>query len=126
MIMDDVRVGDEQRLGDQGSALWRIGFECFDWERTVMLGSAIGGIQRSLEDCITYAKQREAFGKPIAHFQPIAHKLAEMRIRLETARLTLRHAAWRKDSGRTSPWSAPGVTPSCRAWAGGRRRSRRW
>jgi alkylation response protein AidB-like acyl-CoA dehydrogenase len=87
MIMEDVRVGDEQRLGPEGSALWAVGFECFDWERTVMLGSAIGGMERTLHDCIAYAKQREAFGKPIAHFQSIAHKLAEMKIRLETARL---------------------------------------
>jgi alkylation response protein AidB-like acyl-CoA dehydrogenase len=100
MIMEDVRVGDEQRLGEEGSALWKIGFECFDWERTVMLGSAVGGMERTLEDCITYAKQREAFGKPIAHFQSIAHKLAEMKIRLETARLTLRYAAWLKDQGK--------------------------
>jgi alkylation response protein AidB-like acyl-CoA dehydrogenase len=100
MIMEDVRVGDEQRLGGEGTALWAIGFECFDWERTVMLGSAIGGMHRTLDDAIAYAKQREAFGKPIAHFQSIAHKLADMKIRLETARLTLRYAAWLKDQGR--------------------------
>jgi alkylation response protein AidB-like acyl-CoA dehydrogenase len=99
MIMEDVRVGDEQRLGPEGSALWAVGFECFDWERTVMLGSAIGGMERTLHDCIAYAKQREAFGKPIAHFQSIAHKLAEMKIRLETARHALRHGAWLKDEG---------------------------
>ena len=100
MILTDCRVGDEQRLGDEGSALWKIGFECFDWERTVMIASAIGGMQRTLEDTIGYTKQRHAFGKPIAHFQAVAHKLAEMKIRLETARLLLRHAAWLKDQGR--------------------------
>ena len=100
MIMEDVRVGDEQRLGDEGTALWKIGFECFDWERTVMLGSAIGGMDRTLRESLAYAKQREAFGKPIAHFQAIAHKLADMKIRLETARLTLRYAAWLKDQGK--------------------------
>ncbi|HVM18953.1 MAG TPA: acyl-CoA dehydrogenase family protein [Egibacteraceae bacterium] len=99
MVMTDVRVGDEQRLGEQGTALWRIAFECFDWERTVMIASAIGGMERTLHDCIAYAKQREAFGKPIAHFQAIAHKLADMKIRLESARLMLRHAAWLKDRG---------------------------
>jgi alkylation response protein AidB-like acyl-CoA dehydrogenase len=99
MIMDDVRVTDEQRLGEEGSALWKVGFECFDWERTVMIASAVGGMQAGLEECIAYAKQREAFGKPIAHHQAIAHKLADMKIRLETARLTLRHAAWLKDQG---------------------------
>jgi alkylation response protein AidB-like acyl-CoA dehydrogenase len=100
MIMDDVRVGDEQRLGEEGSALWKVAFECFDWERTVMIASAIGGMARSLDDCLAYAKQREAFGKPIAHFQAIAHKLADMKIRLESSRLMLRHAAWLKDQGR--------------------------
>ena len=100
MIMTDVRVGDEQRLGEEGSALWKIGFECFDWERTVMIASAIGGMARTLDDCLAYAKQREAFGKPIAHFQAIAHKLAEMKIRLESSRLMLRNAAWLKDQGR--------------------------
>ncbi len=99
MIMADVRVGDEQRLGEEGSALWKVAFECFDWERTVMIASAIGGMARTLDDCIAYAKQRQAFGKPIAHFQAIAHKLAEMKIRLESSRLMLRSAAWRKDQG---------------------------
>lgn len=97
MIMVDVRVPDSQRLGDEGTALWQVAFECFDWERTVMLGSAIGGMDRQLADCLIYAKQREAFGKPIAAYQAISHKLADMKIRLETARLALRYAAWLKD-----------------------------
>lgn len=99
MVMVDVRVPDSQRLGPIGKAQWAIGFECFAWERTVMLGSAIGGMQRGLEEAITYAKQREAFGKPIAHFQTIAHKLADMKINLESARLMLRYGAWKKDNG---------------------------
>ena len=100
MVLEDVRVGDEQRLGEEGSALWKVGFECFDWERTVMIASAIGGMQRGLEECIAYAKQRHAFGKPIAAYQAVSHKLADMKIRLETSRLLLRYAAWLKDRGR--------------------------
>jgi len=100
MVMADVRVGDEQRLGAEGAALWSIAFECFDWERVVMLGSSIGGMQRTLDDAVRYAKQREAFGKPIAQFQAVAHKLADMKIRLETSRLMLRYAAWLKDQGK--------------------------
>ena len=100
MVLEDVRVTDEQRLGDEGTALWNVAFECFDWERTVMIASAIGGMTRSLQESIKYAKQREAFGKPIAHFQAIAHKLADMKIRLETSRLLLRNAAWLKDQGK--------------------------
>ena len=100
MIMEDVRVPDSQRLGDEGSALWKVAFECFDWERTVMIASGIGGMQASLERCVQYAKEREAFGKPIGKHQAVAHKLAEMKIRLETSRLTLRNAAWLKDQGK--------------------------
>lgn len=100
MIMTDVRVPDSQRLGDEGTALWQVAFECFDWERTVMLGSAIGGMDRQLADCLAYATEREAFGKPIAAYQAISHKLADMKIRLETARLALRYAAWLKDEGK--------------------------
>lgn len=100
MIMSDVWVPDSQRLGDEGTALWQVAFECFDWERTVMLGSAIGGMDRQLADCLAYATERESFGKPIAAYQAISHKLADMKIRLETARLALRYAAWLKDEGK--------------------------
>jgi alkylation response protein AidB-like acyl-CoA dehydrogenase len=100
MIMEDVRVGDEQRLGEEGSALWRIGFECFDWERTVMIASAVGGMAAGLEESVAYAQQRHAFGQPIGRYQAVSHKLADMKIRLETARLALRYAAWLKDQGR--------------------------
>ncbi len=100
MVLAGVRVGDEQRLGDEGTALWKVAFECFDWERTVMMGSAVGGMARTLDDCIDYAQQRRAFGRPIGEHQAIAHKLADMKIRLETARLALRHATWLKDQGR--------------------------
>jgi alkylation response protein AidB-like acyl-CoA dehydrogenase len=100
MVMDDCRVDHSQMLGEEGSALWKIGFESFDWERTVMIGSAIGGMARSLDDSIVYAKQRESFGKPIAKHQAVAHKIAEMKVRLETARLMQRYAAWLKDQGK--------------------------
>ena len=100
MVLTDVRVPDSRRLGEEGAALWAVGFECFDWERTVMLGSAIGGMTRGLEDAIAYAREREAFGRPIARYQAVSHKLADMKIRLETARLYLRYAAWLKDQGR--------------------------
>ena len=100
MVMEDVRVGDDAVLGTPGTAQWSIGFECFSWERTVMLGSAIGGMERGLDDTIAYAKQREAFGKPIAHFQAIQHKFADMKINLESSRLMLRYGAWLKDQGR--------------------------
>ena len=97
--LSDVRVPQAAVLGVAEEALWRIAFECFDWERTVMLGGGVGGMQATLEDTITYAKAREQFGRPIAHHQVIAHKLADMKINLETVRMAVYRAASLKDAG---------------------------
>lgn len=96
----DCRVPANAVLGVEGEALWRIAFECFDWERTVMMASAIGGMQSTLNMALRYAKEREQFGRPIAQFQAIAHKLAEMKVRLEACRTAVYRAAWLKQEGR--------------------------
>ncbi len=100
LFLDDVELPESAILGDEGSALWQVAFECFDWERTCMIASVIGGMERTLDDSITYAKEREAFGRSIGRFGAIQEKLADMRIRLEAARLLQRKAAWLKDQGR--------------------------
>jgi alkylation response protein AidB-like acyl-CoA dehydrogenase len=99
IVLTDCRVPDDARLGPEGEALWRIAFECFDWERTVMMASVVGGMQATLDEAVGYAKAREQFGKPIAHFQAIAHKLAEMKINLEVCRTAVYRAAYLKQIG---------------------------
>ncbi len=99
LSFDDVEVHESDILGHEGTALWAVGFECFDWERCCMIASAVGGMRRELEECVRYAKEREAFGKPIGRFGAIQHKVAQMRIRLEAAKLLQRQAAWLKDNG---------------------------
>jgi acyl-CoA dehydrogenase len=96
---DDCRVPNENMLGPEGSALWAVAFECFDWERTVMIASSIGGMKASLDAAVAYAKERVAFGKPLAHQQAIQHKLADMKTQLDAARLLLYRAAWLKQQG---------------------------
>jgi alkylation response protein AidB-like acyl-CoA dehydrogenase len=96
---DDCRVPSEAMLGDEGSALWQVAFECFDWERTVMIASSIGGMKASLDAAIAYSKERVAFGKPIARQQAIQHKIAEMKAYYDAARLVLYKAAWLKQNG---------------------------
>ena len=97
--LEDCRVPQEWMLGPEGEALWRIAFECFDWERTVMVASAAGGMKSLLDKTIAYAKERKQFGKPIASFQAIAHKLADMKINYEVARTAIYRAAWLKQEG---------------------------
>jgi alkylation response protein AidB-like acyl-CoA dehydrogenase len=96
---DDCRVPAEALLGEEGAALWQVAFECFDWERTVMIASSIGGMKASLDASINYAKERKAFGKPISKHQAIQHKIAEMKAYLDAARLVLYKAAWLKQEG---------------------------
>lgn len=100
IVLTDCHVPADAMLGPEGEALWRIAFECFDWERTVMIAGSIGGMQATLDGAVAYAKQRKQFGKPISSFQAVAHKLAEMKINLETCRTAVYRAAWLKQEGR--------------------------
>jgi alkylation response protein AidB-like acyl-CoA dehydrogenase len=99
VVLTDCRVPEDCVLGPVGEALWRIAFECFDWERTVMLAGSVGGMQATLDDSVRYAKERRQFGQPIASFQAIAHKLADMKINLEVCRTAVYRAAHLKQLG---------------------------
>jgi alkylation response protein AidB-like acyl-CoA dehydrogenase len=96
---DDCRVSSDALLGAEGAALWQVAFECFDWERTVMIASSIGGMKASLDASIAYARERKAFGKPIGKHQAVQHKIADMKANLDAARLVLYRAAWMKQEG---------------------------
>jgi alkylation response protein AidB-like acyl-CoA dehydrogenase len=98
--LQDCRVPASSILSTEGEALWRVAFECFDWERTVMMAGSIGGMRATIDEAIRYAKQREQFGKPIAHFQAIAHKIAEMEINYHVCRNAVYKAAWLKQEGK--------------------------
>lgn len=96
---DGCRVPPQALLGKEGAALWQVAFECFDWERTVMVTASIGGMKASLAASLQYAKQRTAFGKPLAKHQAIQHKIAELKANLDAARLLSYRAAWMKQEG---------------------------
>jgi alkylation response protein AidB-like acyl-CoA dehydrogenase len=98
--LQDCRVPADSVLSVEGEALWRVAFECFDWERTVMMAATIGGMRATIDGAIAYAKERQQFGKPIAHFQAIAHKLAQMEINYQACRNAVYKAAWLKQAGK--------------------------
>ena len=97
--LDECRVGPEAVLGEVGNALWKIAFECFDWERTVMLAATVGGMRATIDATIAYAKDRKQFGKPIAHFQVVAHKIAQMEVNYQVVKNAVYKAAWLKQHG---------------------------
>lgn len=87
------------RLGPEGAGLG-LSTDSLEWERCSILASQIGAMQRQLDDTIRYAKDRKQFGKPIGKFQSVANRIVEMKLRLETGRLLLYRAAWRKHQGK--------------------------
>jgi alkylation response protein AidB-like acyl-CoA dehydrogenase len=96
---DGCEVPEENLLGSPGAGS-AIFTTSMDWERTCILASALGTMQRQLERCIAYAKERTQFGQPIGKFQAVSHRIVEMKLRLETARLLLYKVGWLKAQGK--------------------------
>jgi alkylation response protein AidB-like acyl-CoA dehydrogenase len=87
-----------ERLGEQGQGM-RIALSTLDGGRIGIAAQAVGIAQAALELATTYAKERQAFGGPIARFQAIQHKLADMQTQVEAARALTWRAARLKDAG---------------------------
>jgi len=98
LAFDDVKVGEDQRLGAESDG-FKIAMQTLDGGRIGIASQALGIAGAALEHAIRYAKEREQFGRPIASFQAIQWKIAEMTLRLEAARLLTYRAAWVKDTG---------------------------
>ena len=77
-----------------------------EWERSCILSSHVGAMQRQLETCIKYARERRQFGQPIGKFQSVSNRIADMQVRLETARLILSKVAWLKKVGKSAVMEA--------------------
>jgi alkylation response protein AidB-like acyl-CoA dehydrogenase len=101
VFLDDCEVPADAILGRIGSGA-QIFNHSMAWERSCILGSLVGGMERELETCVEYAKTRQQFGKPIGNFQLVAGKLADMKLRLETSRALLYRAAWAHGTGEPS------------------------
>lgn len=95
LSFDDCVVPVENRLGREGRGA-TIFNDSMEWERSCILASSIGTMERQLEHCVRYSKERKQFGKPIGEFQSVANMLVGMKVRLEAARLLLYRAAWTK------------------------------
>jgi alkylation response protein AidB-like acyl-CoA dehydrogenase len=95
----DCEVPVENVLGKLGAGT-AIFTASMEWERICILASNLGAMQRLLESCIRYAAERKKFGDVNRRVSSIATKVAEMEIRLETARLVLYKAAWLKSLGK--------------------------
>lgn len=91
--LDHCVVPTRRRLGGegQGAAIFQ---DAMRWERTCLFAAYTGRLERLMELSAVHARTRIQFGRPIAANQAVSHRLARMRMRMETARLLLWRACW--------------------------------
>jgi alkylation response protein AidB-like acyl-CoA dehydrogenase len=98
LAFQDVRVPASAMLGQEGKGFYHIMWE-LQGERMIGAAGSLAGAQRCFDRTLEYAKEREAFGKPIGHFQVTRHKFAEMATKIEAARQLVYVTAWRFANG---------------------------
>jgi acyl-CoA dehydrogenase len=102
IVFENVEVPAENMLGKEGQGFY-LAMNVFDHSRPGVAAAAVGLQRRALEECVKYAKQREAFGVPIYQHQAIGHKIADMAINYEASRLLVWQAAWQVDMTIANP-----------------------
>jgi alkylation response protein AidB-like acyl-CoA dehydrogenase len=100
VFLDDCEVPVKNRLGKEGAGTGLFN-NSITWERSCILSSAVGTMERLLETCIAYAKERKQFGQPIGKFQLVFSKIVDMKMRLESSRALLYKAAWLRSQGKS-------------------------
>lgn len=105
IVFEDCRVSEADRLGPEGAGV-SISNHSLEIERCCILASQLGAMERQLEQAVSHAQSRVQFGSPIGHFQAVSHRVADMKLRLETARLLLYKVAWMKVQGRPAMMEA--------------------
>ena len=99
LIFNNCEIPEENLLGKEGEG-FLMALETVEWDRSALLAPFVGATKYVLDRCIDYAKKRIQFDRPIGKFQAIKHKIADIKIFYETARLLTYKIAWCKDQGR--------------------------
>ena len=100
LLFDDCRIPAENLLGEEGAGD-KLFLKTLDGGRIGIGAMALGLAQAAYEAASAYAKERKQFDRPIASFQGVAFKIADMATQIDAARLMVYRAAWLKDQGRS-------------------------
>jgi len=105
IILEDVRVPRVNLLGEMDKGWYHL-LHTLNNERITLGAMGVGIARAAFEDMLKYAKQREAFGKPIGRFQAIQHRIANIAAEIECARWQVYRAAWLQSLGRPCGYEA--------------------
>lgn len=98
LVLQDVVIPESYRVGREGEG-FRIAMNTLDSARSFVGAVSVGIAQAALDCAVKYAKERRQFGQPIASFQMVQGMLADMAMKVETARLMVQKACWMRDQG---------------------------
>ena len=98
LILQDVVIPESYRVGREGEG-FRIAMNTLDSARPFVGSVSVGIAQAALDCAVKYAKERRQFGQPIASFQMVQSMIADMAIKVETARLLVQKCCWMRDNG---------------------------
>jgi butyryl-CoA dehydrogenase len=98
LVFTDCEVPEANRIGGEGEG-YKVALSTLDGGRIGIAAQATGIAQGAFEAALKYAGERLAFGHPISQFQAIQFMLADMATEIDAARLLLRRAAWKQDTG---------------------------
>ena len=98
VILQDVVIPESYRVGREGEG-FRIAMNTLDSARPFVGAVSVGLAQAALDCAVKYAKERRQFGQPIAAFQMVQGMIADMAIKVETARMMVHKACWMRDQG---------------------------
>jgi hypothetical protein len=98
MTFENVFVPEANRLGNEGSGAALFGAS-MNYERSFIFSSHVGSMARQLDQSIAFANTRKQGGQSIGKYQSVANRIADMKMRLEIARMFLYRAAWHADQG---------------------------
>ena len=101
VVLEDCVVPASSRLGPEGAGM-AIFNSAMEWERACIFAAHLGAMERLLEDCIAYARGRRQFGAPIAKFESVADRIADMKVAIEAGRFLLYRVGWLKQQGRSA------------------------
>lgn len=99
VTLEDVRVPASAMLGRKGAGAAIFSSE-MEWERSCLFACHLGAMERQLEKCVEYAKDRVQFGQSIGKFQSVSNRIADMKMRIEVGRQMLYKVGWLKDQGK--------------------------
>lgn len=101
VIFEDCFVPESARLGPEGAGM-RIFNSAMEWERACIFAGHLGAMERLLDDCIAYAKKRRQFDQPIAKFESVADRIADMKVAIEAGRWLLYKVGWLAGQGKSA------------------------